>query len=85
MQQISTAIALLAAIFVGFLQLSGWLLLPLAGLAAYGMQSYGDASTSRAKSYLWSFVVALALLALAEWLARLASLYMSGHSFVRSG
>ena len=66
MQKVATAVALIATLFVGFLQLTGWLLIPLALLSAYGMQAYGSAGGSQVKSYAWSFVASLALLAIVE-------------------
>jgi hypothetical protein len=82
---VATLVSLIAALFIGFLQLPGWLLIPLAALSVYGMHSYHPAEFRSWRSYLWPLIGACLILSLAAWLALLASLYMSGHSFVQSG
>ena len=82
-RQVATLLSLIAAIFAGFLQLSGWFLVPLAALAVYGMQSYNSKQVVRQRSYVWQFIVAFLVLAAAEWVARLMSLYLSGHQFIQ--
>lgn len=81
MGALATTISVIGALFVGFLQVSGWLLLPLGVLAVYGMRHYHPEGFLTLFSYVRNFVVAVALLALFEWVARLASLYMTGHQF----
>lgn len=81
MGALATILSIFGALFVGFLQLSGWLLLPLGALAVYGMRHYHPDGFQTPFSYVRNFVVAVAVLALIEWVARLASLYMTGHQF----
>ena len=79
----ATILAVIAAMFVGFLQAPRWLLVPLTVSVVYGMQYYQPLEYRTWRSYAWSFVVAFIMLASVDWLARLASLYMTGHRFVR--
>ena len=81
MGQVATILSVLAALFVGFLQLSGWFLIPLAAFAVFGMRYYHPDQFITWWSYVRSFVIALLIIALFEWIARLASLYMTGHQF----
>jgi hypothetical protein len=78
----STSIAILAAIFLGFFQLSGFWLLPLTGLAVSGMRFYHPGQFGNWFAYARSSVIAFLCLSLLEWVARLASLYMTGHAFI---
>jgi hypothetical protein len=80
--QYATAISLVAALFVGFLQLPGALLLILTALAVYGMRYYYPANFQSPLSYISNFVLILCLLSACEWVARIASLYMTGHQFI---
>ena len=58
----------------------GMALVPLAALAVYGMRAYHPTQFEAWQSYVWSLVGAFLVLALAEWVARLVSLYTSGPS-----
>ena len=78
----ATILAVIAAMFVGFLQAPWWLLVPLTFSVVYGMQSYHPLEYRTWRSYAWSFVIALIMLASVAWLARIASLYMTGHKFI---
>jgi hypothetical protein len=78
----ATSIAIFAAVFLGFFQLSGFWLLPLTGLAVFGMRFYHPEQFVTWFAYARSSVVAFLCLSLFEWVARLASLYMTGFSFV---
>lgn len=66
----------IAALFVGFLQLPQWLVLPLAVAAAWGMSHYDPVVGWW--SWVKSIVVALVFLSIFEWVARIASQYMTG-------
>jgi len=77
-----TFLSAVCALFVGFLQLSGWLLLVLAALAVYGARHYHPENFPSLYSYMHTYVVFLLVLAGVEWIARLASLYMAGHQFM---
>ncbi|MDO9487271.1 MAG: hypothetical protein Q7J32_02775 [Sphingomonadaceae bacterium] len=78
----STLISVIGALFVGFLQLPGWLLLGLAALAVYGMRYYHPTSFESRFSYIKNFIFVIFFLSVIEWLARIASLFMTGHEFV---
>jgi len=78
----ATSLAVLAAIFLGFFQLSGFLLLPLTGLAVFGMRFYHPEQFITWFAYARSSIMAFLCLSLFEWVARLASLYVTGHAFV---
>ena len=82
MGQVATILSVFLALFVGFLRLPGLLLIPLAMLAVFGMRHYEPAQFRSWFAYARSFVIALLILAFFEWIARLASLYVSGYSFV---
>ena len=77
-----TAISIIAALFVGFLQLPGGLLTLLCAPALYGMRYFYPAKFRSPLSYVTNFIVVLCALAAFEWIARLASLYMTGHAFI---
>jgi len=79
----ATVLALIAAMLVGFLQAPRWLLVPLTVSVVYGMHSYHPREYRTWRSYAWSFIVAFIMLACVDWLARIASLYMTGHKFVQ--
>ena len=78
----STFISVIGALFVGFLQLPGWLLLGLVAVAVYGMRYYHPTSFGSKFSYIKKFVLVIFFLSVIEWLARIASLYMTGYQFV---
>ncbi|MCW1843535.1 hypothetical protein [Prosthecomicrobium hirschii] len=81
MAKTATALSIFAALFVGFLQLTPWLLMPLAVLAAFGMSAYSEEAISLL-GHVRNFVASIFMLSIIEWVARLASLYMTGHDFV---
>ncbi len=77
MAGVATFSAILGSVFVGFLRLSGFWLLPLAALATYGMKHYDESEKQwTVWDYARSFIVAILMLALFEWVARLASVYL---------
>ena len=78
---IATFWSIIAALFIGFLQLPQALLIVVAAMAVYGMGYYHPDQFDRWTSYVRPFLVSLLILSLTEWVARLASLYMTGHSF----
>jgi hypothetical protein len=80
--QYATAISLVAALFVGFLQLPGALLLILTALAMHGVRYYYPANFQSPLSYVSNFILIFCLLSVCEWGARIASLYMTGRQFL---
>jgi hypothetical protein len=78
----ATSVSVFAALFIGFLQLSGFWLLPLTMLSVLGMRFYHPEQFKTWFEYARSSVVAFICLAILEWLARLASLYVTGYQFV---
>lgn len=74
----ATAASIIAALFLGFLQLPGFWLLPLGVLAVVGSKFYHPTELNNWFAYLKQFLVSLVCLSLVEWIARLASLYMTG-------
>jgi hypothetical protein len=78
----AAVISTIAALFVGFLQLPGWLLLMLSVLAVYGMRYYYPTNFQSVFSYITNFVLVFCFLSIMEWVARIASLYMTGHQFI---
>jgi hypothetical protein len=64
----ATSISILAAVFLGFFQLSGFWLLPLTGLAVSGMRFYHPEQFGTWFAYARSSAVAFLCLPLFEWL-----------------
>ena len=81
---VATALSLFAAIFVGFLQLPTWILLPLTVTAVWGIRAYEPYSFPSVASYIWPSIASFMVLSIASWVAYLASLYMTGHQFVHT-
>lgn len=77
----ASLLAMPASAFVGFLQLSGFWLLPLSALAVYGTKYYHSQKLETGRAIAWQFVITFFCLSIVEWLGRIASLYMTGYSF----
>jgi hypothetical protein len=81
MAKVATALSIFAALFVGFLQLAPWFLIPLAVFSAFGMRAYSEEAVSFL-GHVRNVVISLLMLSIFEWVARLASLYITGHEFI---
>lgn len=77
MSGFATLAATILALFLGFLQLSGWLLLPLAAVSTLGMRHYDPENFRSWTGYLTSFITSLVALAVLAWLASIANHYVA--------